>query len=87
MGYLPGAVEGEPATRTVLLRLFWGTAIQLIAMTAIEELLSVLLLAACALALAAQRRYLALQRKHKLLQRQYEKAEQQLSSLWASKKP
>ena len=59
----------------------------LIAMTGIEVLLSVLLLAACALALAAQRRYLALQRKYKVLQRQYEKAEQQLSSLWASKKP
>jgi hypothetical protein len=36
---------------------------------------------------AAQRRYLALQRKHKLLQRLYDKAEQQLSTLWASKKP
>jgi len=45
------------------------------------------LLTTSGLAVAAQRRYLALQRKHKVLQRLYEKAEQQLSTLWTSKKP
>lgn len=46
-----------------------------------------LLLVVSAVAVAAQRRYLALQRKHKALQRLYDKAEQQLSTLWATRKP
>jgi hypothetical protein len=56
-------------------------------MTWLEVVLCGLLLATGGLAVAAQRRYLALQRKHKVLQRLYEKAEQQLSTLWTSKKP
>ncbi|QKG59165.1 hypothetical protein GKZ68_21025 (plasmid) [Hymenobacter sp. BRD128] len=56
-------------------------------MTWLEVMLCGLLLAAVGLAVAAHRRYLALQRKHKVLQRLYEKADQQLSTLWNSKKP
>lgn len=55
-------------------------------MTWLEAVLSVLFVGASGLAVAAQRRYLALQRKHKQLQRLYDKAEQQLSTLWTSKK-
>ena len=46
-----------------------------------------LLLTTSALAVAAQRRYTVLQRKHKVLQRLYDRAEQQLSTLWATKQP
>lgn len=56
-------------------------------MTWLEAVLGVLFLVASGLAVAAQRRHLVLQRKHKLLQRLYDQAEQQLSTLWASKKP
>ncbi len=56
-------------------------------MTRLEAVLSVLLLTVTSLAVVAQRRYVALQRKHKALQRLYDKAEQQLSTLWTSKKP
>ena len=56
-------------------------------MTWLEAVLCGLLLATGGLAVAAQRRYVALQRKYKVLQRLYEKAEQQLSTLWTSKKP
>ncbi|MCC3155528.1 hypothetical protein Q3A66_16040 [Hymenobacter sp. BT770] len=55
-------------------------------MTWLEAILGVLFVVSSGLAVAAQRRYLALQRKHKVLQRLYDKAEQQLSTLWASKK-
>lgn len=56
-------------------------------MTWLNLVLCGLLLTTSGLAVAAHRRYLALLRKHKTLQRLYNKAEQQLSSLWASKKP
>lgn len=56
-------------------------------MTWLNLVLFVLLLTTSGLAVAAQRRYLTLLRKHKILQRLYDKAEQQLSSLWSSKKP
>jgi len=55
-------------------------------MARLEIVLSVLLLLSLCLALVLHRRYLALQRKHKILQRLYDKAEQQLSTLWTSKK-
>lgn len=53
----------------------------------LEAVLCGLLLVSSSLAVAAQRRYLALRRKHKLLQRLYDHAEQQLTTLWANKKP
>ena len=56
-------------------------------MTWFELVLSGLLLTTGGLAVAAHRRYLALHRKHKILQRLHDKAEQQLSTLWTSKKP
>ena len=56
-------------------------------MTPLEAVLGLLLLLAAGLVVVAQRRYLALQRKHKILQRLYDKAEQQLSTFWASKQP
>ena len=56
-------------------------------MTWLTLVLGGLLLMSSALAVAAQRRYLALLRRHKNLQRLYDKAEQQLSTLWKSKKP
>ena len=56
-------------------------------MTWFEVVLCVLLLTASILAVDAQRRYLNLRRKHKTLQRLYDHAEQQLSTLWANKKP
>lgn len=55
-------------------------------MTWREAVLAVLLLVASGAAVAAQRRYGALQRKHKALQRLYDKAQQQLNTLWTSKK-
>lgn len=54
-------------------------------MTWLEAVLCVLVLTASSLAVTAQRRYLALRRKHKALQRLHDRAEQQLSTLWASK--
>lgn len=80
-------VEGELPTWAVLLRLLWAVPLIDSLMTWLEAVLGVLLLVACGLAVAAQRRFLTLQRKHKVLQRLYDKAEQQLSTLWASKKP
>ena len=56
-------------------------------MTWLEVVLCGLLLVTGGWAVAAQRRYGALQRKHKTLQRLYDKAEQQLNTLWTSKKP
>lgn len=56
-------------------------------MTWLNLVLCGLLLTTSGLAVAAQRRYRALRRKHNILQRLYDQAEQQLSSLWASKKP
>ncbi|SDZ02157.1 hypothetical protein SAMN04488069_1411 [Hymenobacter psychrophilus] len=56
-------------------------------MTWLNLILCLLLLTTTGLAVAAQRRYSALLRKHKILQRLYDRAEQQLSSLWTSKKP
>lgn len=83
----PATVEGERPTWAVLLRLFRpGPRIDY-RMTWLNLVLCGLLLTTSGLAVAAQRRYLALQRKHKVLQRLYEKAEQQLSTLWTSKKP
>jgi hypothetical protein len=52
----------------------------------LEAALCVLVLTASGLAVTAHRRYLVLRRKHKNLQRLYDHAEQQLSTLWASKK-
>lgn len=82
----PATVEGERPTWAVLLRLFKAGRFIDYYMTWLEVVLCGLLLATGGLAVAAQRRYLALQRKHKVLQRLYEKAEQQLSTLWTSKK-
>ncbi|WP_158010872.1 hypothetical protein [Hymenobacter lapidarius] len=56
-------------------------------MTWLNLVLGLLLLTTSGLAVAAQRRFLALRRKHTILQRLYDKAEQQLGSLWALKKP
>lgn len=56
-------------------------------MTWLEAVLGALLLTVSSLAVAAHRRYLMLRRKHKTLQHLYDHAEQQLSTLWASKKP
>lgn len=56
-------------------------------MTWLEAVLGLALLVASGVAVAAQRRYASLRRKHKTLQRLYDHAEQQLSTLWASKKP
>lgn len=56
-------------------------------MTWLETGLGLSLVMTCSAAVAAQRRYMALRRKHKKLQRLYDHAEQQLGTLWASKKP
>ena len=56
-------------------------------MTWLEAVLGALLLTASSLAVAAHRRYLLLRRKYKVLQRLHDHAEQQLSTLWASKNP
>ena len=56
-------------------------------MTWLNLILGGLLLTACGVAVVARRHYLALQRKHRILQRLYDRAEQQLSTLWAGKKP
>lgn len=86
MGIRSVAVEGERPCRAVLLCLFWEFGKPTFRMTSLEAVLGVLLLAAGALALVLYRRCLALQRKYKTLQRLYEKAEQQLSSLWTSRR-
>ena len=78
--------ENRPL-RAVLLRLFRAGRFINDYMTWLEAVLGVFFLVASGLAVAGQRRYLALQRKHKVLQRLYEKAEQQLNTLWTSKKP
>ena len=56
-------------------------------MTWLNLILVGLVLTAGGVAVVARRRYLALQRKHQILQRLYDRAEQQLSTLWAGKKP
>lgn len=56
-------------------------------MTWLDVVLSVLFVASSGLAIVAQRRFLALRRKHRILQRLYDQAEQQLTTLWTSKKP
>ena len=56
-------------------------------MTWVERTLGVLLVVSVSLAVVAQQRYLALLCKRKVLLRHYDKAEQQLSTMWNSKKP
>jgi len=78
--------ENGPPGRFSFVYLYAGRLIDY-AMTWLEVVLCGLLLVTGGWAVAAQRRYGALQRKHKTLQRLYDKAEQQLNTLWTSKKP